>query len=196
MLKTLMLAISSVVIASSSHAATISETTDFTPNLAIPFNIGTLDIGTNTISGSLAATCVDFDVNPFVGDSCSFAAFDAADAFEFVIPTGSELTSATLTITNLVDVMVFGTSFTSLRDLGAVGEGVVDILDGSNLTGTQDYRINLVGFASLGASGSASWQVDLAVAPISAVPLPAGLPLLLAGVGAFGLVRRKRSKSV
>lgn len=48
-----------------------------------------------------------------------------------------------------------------------------------------------VGTTGILANGQGTWSM---IAPsISAVPLPAGLPLLLAGLGAFGLVRKRRS---
>jgi len=191
MLKKVLFAMSAAVIASTSHAAMITETTDFNGNLNFPSDIGTLDVGANSVSGSVDAEC-DILIGP--GDCITFG--DEQDAVEFLIPTGNELTSATLTISDLVGIDAFGRSFTDLGFLGfSLGEGVFDILGGTNLTGTQNYQVGVDGFDAFGQVASASWRLDLTVAPISAVPLPAGMSLLLAGLGAFGFARRQQRKS-
>lgn len=51
---------------------------------------------------------------------------------------------------------------------------------------------NLTGFSIYGTSPGPSYLDDAFIgARMAAVPLPAGLPLLLVGLGAFGLVRRR-----
>lgn len=73
----------------------------------------------------------------------------------------------------------------------------------------QDARI---GYGTVGNSGGTATEYDFftspepilfgsttepvdPVNPISSVPLPAGLPMLMAGLGTFGFLRRRNSKS-
>jgi hypothetical protein len=63
-----------------------------------------------------------------------------------------------------------------------------------------DMILNFTGLSGGGFTGAMSFNADLDslrtagdLTPISPVPLPAGLPLLLVGLSAFGLYRRKRS---
>ena len=175
--KSILAAASTVLLLTTSASAlTFSEPPDLTTNLAIPSNVGTLDIGANSISGSAGG-------------------FDIADAFEFIIPTGAELVSATLTLSNLVGGSVFTRTFTDLDDLFNVKSGIFDILGGTPLTGTQDYEVRPNPLSTNPISFD--WRVDLTVAEINVVPVPAALPLLGAGLGMLGFMgwRRKATQA-
>ena len=123
---------------------------------------------------------------------------DLVDAVSFVVPDGAELTGATLTIENLVDDIFFtgvvrSSSLTGLAALESVGAGVYDILGGLPRTGVQNYGVE--GVLGVGSSAgdtiSFDWRLDLTVTDTQVVPLPAGLPLLLTGLGALALLRRR-----
>ncbi len=67
---------------------------------------------------------------------------------------------------------------------------------GSGLLGALMVTLNAetwapVGSTGLMGNGQGSWS--MVATPVSAVPLPAGLPLLVAGLGAFGLIRKRRA---
>jgi hypothetical protein len=99
---------------------------------------------------------------------------------------------------------------------GALTLGGIGVATASTKSGTTDFYINLVGDAAAGSGFSGSLTVTLDAetwAPvgttgsmgngeghwsvvssqISAVPLPAGLPLLLAGLGGLGLIRKRQT---
>ncbi|MEM7471018.1 MAG: VPLPA-CTERM sorting domain-containing protein [Pseudomonadota bacterium] len=96
----------------------------------------------------------------------------------FFIDTAAGTISGTLN--DAIDDVVFFTLGNSTADgiqvliSSALGGALTDVFGAPNLTGAQFGLAN----------------VDLQVAPI---PLPAGLPLLVAGIAAFGLIRRKQN---
>ncbi len=73
------------------------------------------------------------------------------------------------------------------------------LLDGSapatdmfGTVGAGTYSLTVIGVAN---GGAGSYSLDINVA-IAAVPLPASVPLLLSGLGALGLLRRRRNRGV
>jgi carbonic anhydrase/acetyltransferase-like protein (isoleucine patch superfamily) len=71
-------------------AITVSETTDYPGGTSFPgLSIGTLDPGTNTVSGSLAGNCV-------IGDCNGISAGDTQDSLTFTVPAGYQVTSITI----------------------------------------------------------------------------------------------------
>jgi hypothetical protein len=80
--------------------------------------------------------------------------------------------------------------------LGGIGNGTYDLLPGAPVTGTPLIRLLpvLFGNVSQGDTYSVNWTVNLTVAEIAAVPLPAGLPLLLAGLGGLALTRKRKTR--
>lgn len=67
-----------------------TEPPDLTENLAIPDNLGSVDVGVNTITGAIAA----------VNEGGPITGGDTADSFEYVVPAGMVATSFELIITN------------------------------------------------------------------------------------------------
>lgn len=53
--------------------------------------------------------------------------------------------------------------------------------------------VRLVDTSTFPTSGSGGW--DIAAVRVSAVPVPAALPLLVAGIGAFGFIARRKRKA-
>lgn len=82
-------------IANSAFAVTMNEENfgDFSSNVTV-ISIGELDSGVNTISGSISGSCSTANFNNCSGDT--------ADVFNFTLPSGEELISLNLTISNLL----------------------------------------------------------------------------------------------
>ena len=82
-------------------------------------------------------------------------------------------------------------SSNALETVGFV-DGPISVLSGQSFFFAIDYSV----FAGSSALASAAVRAfDFTVSttpPPSPVPLPAGFPLLMAGLGAFGLLRKKR----
>lgn len=77
----------------------VTETTDYPGGLSFGFDpsVGTLDPGSNTVSGSLSGNCV---ASSFSGADCNpgtVAGGDTQDSFLLTVPTGYQLTSLTVT---------------------------------------------------------------------------------------------------
>jgi hypothetical protein len=78
----------------------VTETTDYPGGLSFGFDpsVGTLDPGSNTVSGSLLGNC---EVNAFTsGIDCNpgtVAGGDTQDSFLLTVPTGFRMTSLTVT---------------------------------------------------------------------------------------------------
>lgn len=178
----------------SAHAAVIVETTDFTTSGT---NVGSLDSGLNTISGSLSGNCVPGDCN-------GIGAGDTQDNFIFVVPAGFQITSVVaeilsaqgpngLTITafsaNDVTPPTLGLNFGSTLPAGGVSANLV-----ASLFGPGSYLVSFFG-QSADASGAftANYRLSVTLAPVSDVPLPAALPLFATGLAGFAAARRRRS---
>jgi hypothetical protein len=91
-----------VFLTASVAAFTITETTDYPNGVSFSSdpNVGTLDPGANTVSGSLSGNCVfddHFDCNP----PQILAGGDTQDSFLITVPTGYQITSLTVTTSNV-----------------------------------------------------------------------------------------------
>jgi acetyltransferase-like isoleucine patch superfamily enzyme len=72
------------------YAFSVTETTDYPGGVSFPgLSVGTLDSGSNTISGSLAGNCV-------IGDCNGISAGDTQDSPTFTVPAGYQVTSLTV----------------------------------------------------------------------------------------------------
>lgn len=161
-------------------------------------------VGQTSLLGGLRLNCVSGDCS----DSSGLR--DPSDAFFLTIGADRQLTSLVLNIASGNDpaLNISGISFEvaisdetsgatfDLTSLGAATD--VSLIPG--ITGSAVFGPGTYGFF-VGASGSNAdfsgridWSltatvIDTSVAP---VPLPATLPLLLAGLLGFGALRRKR----
>lgn len=135
--------------------------------------------------------------------------------FDFHDPLGAAITSVDLLDIDEVDpqdtdqiFFTFGlvgggtTGPVTVADLFALDSNNVENLSSIGQTGNNSfYRYSFNGVA--GAINGAIFGVESlaveydgvsgAVARVSAVPLPAGLPLVMTGLGLFGLIARKRA---
>lgn len=183
-----------------SYALTVDELSDFSDG-ASPSNtnVGTLDIGFNSFNGNLNGECSNGDCN---GIGSQFD--DTQDSILFTVASGTEVISFSLFTEGggpsglTISAAIFGTI--GVSDIGAF-QSVINVPINGNADGTLVNGPLGAGVYSLSAYGGSStddggfgafWSIDLEVAEVTnPVPLPAGLPLLLAGVGAFGLMRRR-----
>ena len=144
------------------------------PQSGFPLPTFTLDPGSNTVSGTVAA-----------GDPTDF------DSFAFIVPAGQQIISGGLTLADLTGNLSSagwslraGSAFTNggtfVEFVNANSPGA-DLIDSVPLApGTY----NLTG-ASLGDTGSSSYIFSFTVA----VPEPASLSLL--AIGSLALLRRR-----
>jgi len=176
-------------VASTVQAVTISETTDFSDSTGSPTALGTLDLGLNSISGTVNQFC------DRVTGSCSIVLGDDTDAFSVDIAPGTHLTDVVLNVLRIQggDLNVDG----SLFDLAfPPSAGTFNLLSADSATGTAVFDVF---FQHDGRStfADARYRFDLTVAALpgspSAVPLPAGLPLFLAGLGGFAFLRKRKA---
>lgn len=80
---------------------------------------------------------------------------------------------------------------------GALGNGNTSIVQISLSDAVQSLRVELGNFTSSGGSNASNdgFSIDDVTLGLTAVPVPATLPLLMAGAGAFGFIRRKQRKA-
>lgn len=196
-MKKLLLALAlPVVLATQSHAITVTEgPADFAASYGLAFDIGPLQPGTHSVSGSLslAASC------PPVGRCVSAPGGDVGDAIGFSVSRGFRVTLAELVITGLTGQPTsFNIRLGSSTDLAgsvlANGAGPFDVLGTGpgNIVDPQTFRILASVIGNMAADGDTlglNWTLNLEIAPI---PLPAGALLLAGGLGALGLTRIRR----
>ncbi|MEP4194451.1 MAG: VPLPA-CTERM sorting domain-containing protein [Aliishimia sp.] len=123
-------------------------------------------------------------VNVIAGQTYSFNIWLAnlfpggAAALDLVVD-GVVVNSATTNATTSNANSGFWNEFTG--DWLATVDGAIDlqVIETSAAFGGNDYGLDDISFTT-------------EIAPVSSVPLPAGLPLLLAGLGALGIARRTR----
>lgn len=211
-MKNVILAAAFALSALSAQAATINEgSTDFTnqsigavPLSPTPSAFDLSDIGINTVSGSLSATC-----DPFSQPSCTGG--DFSDSFSVFLNPNRAIQSVTFSVFDAV--ASFGgndqgqtndITFTIAESIGNVAF-TLDTISGNGSGGlfiTNAPVNGIFNFAIQASSGpfptdviSAKWRLDIGVADItpSSVPLPATALLLLGGLAGLGMARRHRS---
>ena len=177
-------------------AVTVSETVvggfDTTNDPTRVFDdIGTLDLGLNTVSGSLSVTCTPDTPSGFIcvdGD-------DFADTFLLTVASGQQIVSVLLTTFGnaptgytpgfgMLDrpalTFVHTDSFTDFNATRAIIDGVP--------LGAGGYVFGLgQGLADAGGAADYDWTLEFKVA---AVPVPAGALLMVSGLAL--LVARAR----
>ena len=174
-------------------AATINLDLDATTNISLPPNEGIA--GANLISVNLLAGSYEIDVVDGLyqafrfGDnalSCDSEGKDCGDGWLVSYNVFNSLGVALVTFRLPVDT-TYDTSARALAEAQAAGSKALNILaDGIYYFGVSDHiasGFDNTGGVSLRVSGNA----------ISAVPLPATLPMLLAGIAGLGFWRRKKA---
>lgn len=120
------------------------------------------------LSGATVSSATTFDGSKFL--DIVFSTFDAGSTFTFDIDVDNDAGSATVFGNELIGATAFA-----------------DFSDGQRLLGT---------FAAVAGNRDASAFTATGTIPTPpAVPLPAGFPLLLAGLGAFGYLKRRKGQS-
>ncbi|NNE39571.1 MAG: VPLPA-CTERM sorting domain-containing protein [Marinicaulis sp.] len=204
-----MIAASCMLAGANAFALTVSETAEFSNELLLTSeNIGALDAGVNTISGSLEGFCL-VRIPPS-GNSCTGSGLvesDFADAMIFELGSGQAIVAAELEVTNLTapdglsiglisrtDSPVFGLDglnpelFTNIL----VAEGIrVLILPGEVIGDLFGMRVE-VDSSSTG-DFSLDWTVRLTVEDTAPeIPLPAAWILFMGGVAGMTAMRRRK----
>jgi hypothetical protein len=160
---------------------TVTEGTDFSDVIGFEANVGTLGVGTNVISGFLAA------------------AGDSGDDFIFSMPTNGHITNVTVSISNFTGVPGTAASgFAVIYEPGNTPPNFDNNIfpgDGAfNLTlpdpNKSEYEVNFETQPTL-FTASYNWSVAIDVAP---VPVPVAAWLF--GSGLLGLIGFARKKSV
>ena len=180
--------------ASPAMALSVFETTDFANSLSSVTSIGTFDAGFNDVSGEMNGSCTSSGLNCFGGP-------DRQDGFTFTIAAGQQLTSI------FVGSEGFGpTGFTWNAQIRETSFSVLETLirpinDSGTMTafaplGEGTYLFNINSFETAAAGGfTVFWFADFEVETIlPPVPLPAGAPLLAAGLMLIAGLRRRRNR--
>lgn len=159
------------------------------------YNVGTFD-DDSYVSGIMEGTCV--------GGTCRTTGSDAQDSFNFTIAAGYKLTAINIFAEGFgpagMEYVAGMYKYVPSQTLSAFA--LYDINDGGQLLpsefGPGTYNLSLASDYDVGSDGAYGifWGAQFIVEEINApaVPLPAGAPLLLAGLGAFGVMRRRQSK--
>jgi hypothetical protein len=190
----LAMALGTTMMSTQAFATLISytEPADLTGNLAIPDNLGSVDLGLNTVSGSISMDCTIF---------CSIS--DEGDAFEFVVGGGLTISTIELVITNYastdgasarvrnfsggtsVNFFSGNTTFANLVNVaGGLGAGTYDL----QVFGLSDLIIDP--FPTEVGTVSFDWVFNITT---TSVPEPSTLGLLGLGLLGLGIARRKRA---
>lgn len=161
----------------------VTETTDYPGGLSFGFDpsVGTLDPGSNTVSGSLSGSCL---VGQF-GLSCNpgtFAGGDTQDSFLLTVPTGYQITSLSVTTSAVsgpaglsasieVDSPTAGTVlFTPF--LTPLPGTTANLLTTPIVAGT--YGVSVFGQqATAAGSYSLNWSVAMTLSAVSVSPAQA-----------------------
>ena len=175
-------------LAGPTFAVTVSETVvgdlDTTNDPTLVFDdIGTLDLGLNTVSGSISVTCAPDTPSGFI----CIAGDDFADTFLLTVASGQRIASVLLTtfgsaptgytpgfgmLVSPALTFVHTDSFTDFNATRAIIDGVP--------LGAGSYVFGLgQGLADAGGPAEYDWTLAFEVA---AVPVPAGALLMVSGL--------------
>jgi len=177
------------------NALTVVESTDFSGGVyfeATP--VGTLDVGSNTFSGSLAGTCVVADCN-FGGPSDG----DTQDSFNVLLAAGTQIAAITVSTFNVTGPLGFSASFEASKSpvafpsLVSVTELPLNDVT-SNLVvtplGNGEYSLSVYGQGAV-EPGDFSLGYTISVS-VEAVPEPESYAMLASGLGIVGYAARRR----
>lgn len=195
-MKKLILSALLVLCANSAKAITVTEIGDFSGGASFsPFgesDIGLLDSGINTISGSLAGDCVPSDCN-------GASAGDTQDSFLIEIAPGFKIDAVIGTTSNVNGPAGFSSSLSVYKDTFSNNVLFTNMPVNSTspslfLTevGTGEYSFSVFG---QGASEAGAFSLDYSLQiEVSAVPIPAAAWLFGSGLlGLIGIARRKKT---
>lgn len=186
-------------LSAAAQAATLDESTifggDFGNSSATAVYTLNTDLGVNDVTGSLMGTCD--------GQYCN-GGIDPADVFFFKVASGHKLDSVEvymegnpsgITYSALIYDDTYGGS---VPNTFAMNNGGSVDLTGKNDTGV--FELSIYGQQANGHTDdwAGYYSVYITTSAVSvggAVPLPASAPLLLAGLGAAGLIRRRARKA-
>jgi acetyltransferase-like isoleucine patch superfamily enzyme len=159
-------------------ATTVTETTDFPGGLSFSpgVSVGTLDPGTNTVSGSLAGSCV-------IGDCNGIGAGDTQDSFNITVPAGYQITSLTVATSSVSGPAGFTATMSVAQPSPTPPPPITTVipttfltLNGStvNLIATPlaagTYGISVFGQgASAAGAYSLNWSVSVFLAPVAVI---------------------------
>src|SRR5688500_6325573 len=159
-------------------ALTVSETTDYTAFVSFSLNpnVGTLETGANTVSGSLAGTCTTGPAgcNP----PPSLGLGDTQDSFLITVPVGYEITNLTVTTSAVAGPTGFSAGLTVRSPTGIIVPtfylSPLPGTTGNQLTtpiGSGVYAISVSGReASAAGNYSMSWMVSMTLTSLSVSP--------------------------
>lgn len=162
-------------LATTVSAITPSEPPDYPGGVSLSDpNVGTLDPGANTVSGTLSGSCNVGDCNP--GDGLHG---DTQDSFLVTVPTGYQVTSLTVTTSSVTGPTNFSASF-ELRNSSLAVVQFTPFLSPLNGTtanllstpaGAGTYVISVYGQqASAAGAYSLNWTVTMNLAPNVVLP--------------------------
>lgn len=186
-----------ILSANLANAITVTEVVDFNGGGGFPpyvwgeSNIGLLDLGINTISGSMAGTCVPGDCN-------GASAGDTQDSFLIEIAPGFKIDTVFATTSNIIAPTGFSSSLSVYKD--AFSNNVLSTHMPFNTSSTNllltESEAGLYSFSVYGQSaaeaGTFSLDYSLQV-EVSAVPVPAAIWLFGSGfIGLVGIARKKK----
>ena len=191
----------SAFLSMTASAATIVEIGDVS---APGPNVGALDVGLNTISGTLGGDCVMLSTPGF---PCGGTG-DLFDQVRFDVGAGLRIRSATLTATGLepealelvggmAPTGTLGELYVARSKTGTAPFEEVGTLWSILNAGPGTYFLNVYVSPHLrllqDEAFTVAWSAELTLDSTAAVPLPAGGLLLIGGLAALGLARRRAS---
>lgn len=180
------------------HAATLDESTifgnDFGNTSATAVHTLNTDPGSNDVLGALMGTCD--------GQFCS-GGTDPADVFFFKVAAGYKLDSVEVHMEGSPSGITYSALLYDENYGGSLpGTFAMNTGGALDLTGKLDtgvFELAIYGQQANGHTGAwaGNYSVYVTTSAVQvggAVPLPASAPLLLAGLGAAGLIRRRARK--
>jgi opacity protein-like surface antigen len=206
----LMTVAAAMMISGGAQALVVNEGADFEASGidASTFDVGTFGAGSHRITGTVSGDCTLNAPGSFFVTDC-YQGADRQDNFKFTIGAGHELVGMSVdnekggTASEVIFELFMRTTGMMSTNIISLGQGEnpqnssTDLTAAAGTLGAGEYMINYFGLTSATAGTyQGFWGVNLDIresGPTTpSVPLPASLPLLLAGMGALGIARRKR----